>query len=284
MPNTIIDFLVEQEYLSVDWQKNAFVMGILRQMIAGGAFFSATQKSYIVNIPGSHLANVETTQLGDLSRIPSIVNIVDVDSTLLSLVSDSADDTLEGTGAQKIDVVYCDTEGVQKCKIVDMDGVTAVPLGISDIDSIQWIHVSQKGSNTNGVAIGNISLVDTDTELIVYEYISAGGNQSLTAHWHVPSGGIGVLFDWSFSALKKGVEFYLRATAHRCSRELTSDSIFLFQDFAVGELSTVGTRPLGPLYLPAGCKVKISCKADAAGGVAGGSFAVGWIPVNTKNT
>lgn len=278
--DTIFSKLVEAKYLPAGYPVHAIRLQELRSTVGSGGFVGETSgiPSYMISIPGSHEANIPTTTLGDISRIPGVVVIPEPDGVLVSLVSDSADDTFAGTGAQEVEIVYLDSTGVQQHVTCSMGGLTPCDITGVDIQKVQWVHVVKMGNNANQVAQGNISLVDTGTGLVVYEYITAGGNQSLSAKWHVPSGGFGILFDWAYSGLKKRVDFYLRATVHREDRTLIDNGLFMFQDFGVAESSPGPEQQVGPLYLPPGSSVKISGKADIIGGEAGCSFGAGWIP------
>lgn len=276
MSDTIFSKLQANGYLPIGFPVHGIKLEDLRASVASGGFSSDNGDSYVINIPGSHDQDVDTAQLGDLSDIPAVVTIPNPGGTALSIVSSSVNDTIAGSGAQKVTVFYLNDDFLQTFKTVDMNGQTAVPLGLSDIQNVEYTHTSQVAV-LGGVAAGNISLVDTATGTIVYEYIKAGNNQSTSARWTVPDNGFGILFDWTYSGLKKRIDFFLRATCHRVSRELI-ENVFLFQDVARSENTTGPSRKIGPLYLPPRCQVKISVKADGNGGEAGGSFGVGWVP------
>lgn len=232
--------------------------------------------SKVVKIPGFHEADVETTQLGDLSLIPDIIILPTPGGIQMEVVSDNvADDNdvgggTPGTGILSINIHYLDTNFDEQTETVLMDGTNPVNTTASDIQSIQWLHAQTVG--TAEVAVGNISLRNT-AGTVTYEYIAAGGNQSLTSRYTIPNAKKGYLLNWHGDGLKKRIEFYLRATCDRDSRALLP-GVFLFQDFAVAEASNTGTLEGDGLRFPAQCIVKISTKADANSGEAGGAFSL----------
>lgn len=227
----------------------------------------------IFNIPGRHDANVETTALGDISTIPNVVVLPSPGGAQLEIVSSSALDAApSGDGVRSVNIHYLDTSFVEQMECVLTDGATPVNTVATDIQEVQWIHTKTIGDTANGVAVGNISLRSTDG-VITYEYIEAGGNQSLSSRYTVPAAHTGYLLFWNYSAIKKRVDFYLRSTNMRFDRSLLP-GVFLFQDFGMGEVSVSGALPLNFLEIPATATIKISGKADTAGGEAGASFSI----------
>lgn len=231
----------------------------------------------IINIPGFHEADVETAQLGDLSLMPGVVVLPTPGGIQLEAVSDSIQDDDDiagspGTGIRSIRVHYLDTSFNEQSEDVLLNGTTPVDTVATDIQTVQWIHTLAIGSGAGGVADGNISLRNT-LGTITYEYIGAGGNQSLSARITIPNAKKGYLLNWHCSGLKKRIAFYLRATCMRSDRSLLAN-VFLFQDFEVCEASNSGLLDGLGLQFPAQCGVKISCKADGNGGEAGGGFSL----------
>lgn len=82
--------------------------------------------------------------------------------TQMYIQSDSADDDTAGTGAQQITIEYFSLAwGQKKTTTVDMDGITQVTLGVSDIYRIHKMYVN-RGSN----AAGEITLTNGDESIL----------------------------------------------------------------------------------------------------------------------
>lgn len=181
-----------------------------------------------------------------------------------------------GTGIIEVDIYYLDSNGVEQEERVRMAGQTPVATVATDIDFVQWSHTYRVG--TNGVAVGNISIRHT-SDTPTYEYIAAGGNQSLSGRYKIPTGYTGYVTGWQCSGFAQKMDIRLRATVERWPRN-TISNVFLFQDIAVLLNAASGYRPFGvPLSIPAGTVVKMSAIAAAGvDGDASGSFDVTLIP------
>jgi len=107
-------------------------------------------------------------------------------STSMAVVSDNANDTLAGTGAQIAYIEYLDTNYNQYTTTIAFSGLaysTFTPTNILRINNF-WVHQSGTGRK----AAGNLSLVDTATHAIVYGYITAGFTYSRSSIYTVPAG------------------------------------------------------------------------------------------------
>ena len=221
------------------------------------------------SIPGRKNA-LSSTVLDDITQIPSTTVVPTPGGIQLEAVSDG-DDTSGGVGALTIDLHYLDTAGAEQVETITMNGVTPVNTVATDIDFVQWAHTKTVGSS--GVADGNISIRNT-AGTVTYEYIAAGGNQSLSAKYKIPTGKKGYIVGWHCSGITKRIDFRLRATVERFDRSLISD-VFLFQDSVVLQDAASGWIPFEvPLQCAAGSIVKISGISDAAGGDAGAAFSI----------
>lgn len=221
------------------------------------------------SIPGRK-DSVSQSVLDDLSEIPATTSVPDPGGIQMEIVSSSAnDDDDGGTGTRSIMVVYLDTSGAEQTEIVLTSGTTPVDTVAVDMEKIQWIHTMTVGSG--GVSAGNISLRDT-SGATTYAYITAGGNQSLIGKYTVPTGKTGYILGWQASSISQKIDIRLRATVMRVDRSLLP-GIFLFQDIAILNNAASGWIPFNvPLKCPAGAQIKISGKASAANGDAGGQF------------
>ena len=223
----------------------------------------------IVAIPGLHNANIETTQYGDISLIPSVVILPTPTGIGLELISSSANDTAAGTGIQSVDIHYLDaTTFLEKTETVAMNGLTAVVAAETNFGPIQWIHAQTVGAGE--VAAGNISL-QTVGGGTVYEYLAAGGNQSLSSRYTIPADKTGIMLNWHVSGMRKRIDFQLRATCDRLTRTLLP-GVFLFQDTESCESSTSGLLDGKGMMYPSKCVIKVSATAAAVGGEGASSF------------
>ena len=236
-----------------------FLIEVARGNVAGMKMYA---------IPGRK-NSISSAVLDDLTQIPGTTVVPSPGGIQLEIVSDNANDTSAGTGVQTLDIHYLDTNGDEQDETVTMDGTTPVNTVATDIDFVQWMHTKTVGSNT--VSVGNISLLDTGG-VVTYEYIAAGGNQSLSARYMVPSGKTGYITGWQSSSVVKRVDIRLRATVERFDRTIVP-GVFLFQDNVVLNDAVSGWLPFDVwLKVPAGGEVKISGISAAAGGDAGGKF------------
>lgn len=220
------------------------------------------------SIPGRRDA-VGTTDLEDLTQTGNTVMPRPAGATI-DLVSANGNDTVAGSGIQVIHVEYLDINGDEQTQSVNTNGGTVADIGSGAIYDIQWVHAVQVGSNT--VAEGNITIVDQATGLIVYEQISAGGNQSLSGRYKIPNSKTGFIIGWQASAITRKIDFRLRADVDRQDRSLHA-LVFNFQDAVVLEQTASGWIPFwAPLKCPALSTIKISAVSFTGAGDAGGQF------------
>lgn len=242
------------------WIPSDFYLEISRGNVTGMKLYS---------IPGRS-DSVSTIALEDISQVPATTILPNPGGVQLELVSSSGNDTAAGSGVQSVDIHYLDSAGVEQEETIIMAGAVPVLTVGTDLDVIQWIHTRTIGT-VGGVAAGNISLRDVGGGT-VYEYIAAGGNQSLTCRYTVPAAKTGFVLGWEASGITKRIDFRLRATVERFDRTLTPD-VFLFQDAVVLQDSPSGWRPFKtPPLIPASGVAKVSAVSAAAGGDAGASF------------
>jgi len=238
-----------------------FLFEVARRNISGIKMYS---------IPGRK-DTVSTTVLDDLTEVPATTVLGSPGGVQLEVVSSNAadDGAPVGTGVRTLEFHYLDSSNAEQSETVIMNGTTAVTTSATDITFIQWAHTKSVGSN--GVAVGNISIRGLGAGT-VFEYVTAGGNQSLSGRYKVPAGKKGYVVGWQASGITKKVDLRLRATVERYDRALIP-GIFLFQDILVLDNATSGYIPFYvPLLMPAGAEIKLSAKSGAAGGDAAGQF------------
>ncbi len=233
-------------------------------------------KHRLFTIPGRK-DSVSTTVLDDITQVPGTTVLGNPGTFTgsggvgLEIVSSSTNDDGNpvGSGVRTVDIHYLDETGAEQEETVTMDGQTVVTTTATDIAAIQWIHAKTVGAG--GVAAGNISLQGLSGGT-VWEYVLAGGNQSLSGRYHIPVGHTAIIIDWSISALNQKIDLRLRATCDRFTRTLTP-GVFLFQD-AMVLLSSILTERCVVAKVPALATVKISGISFTAAGDAGVSFRI----------
>jgi hypothetical protein len=196
----------------------------------------------------------------------------------MRLVSSSANDTLAGTGAQKMMIHYLDASYIEHSEIISMNGTTPVTTVATNILRINSFHIYQSG--TGGTSAGNISLTNT-AGTITYAYLDLNYNESRMAVYTIPAGKTLYLNHWQGSSgTTTGNHFTriaLRATSH--------SGILLNTFNAIDEVGTMNggdniTFPI-PIAIPATADVKITAISDSssADAIVMGAFH-GWIENN----
>jgi hypothetical protein len=175
----------------------------------------------------------------------------------------------EGTGIQTVEIEYLDSSGDEARASFTLNGTTAVNIG-SAVHDIQWMHSTAVG--TGGVAAGDIKVRDVSTGAIVYEQISEGGNQSLSARYKVPNGKTAYITGWHVSAVSREIDFRLRADVNRATREIQS-GVFNFQDVMVLDDVASGQIPFFvPLKCPQLSTIKVAALSFVGNGDGGCQF------------
>jgi hypothetical protein len=237
----------------------------------------------ILNAPGNCTRVIAGRKFGissagfdDLTEIPGVTIVSEPNNEQLRIVSSHANDAAGEIGIQSVDMFYLDGAGLEKFETIVLNGTTPVNTVATDITFVQWIHTRTVGSS--GVAVGNISVQDL-TGSTVFEYIVAGGNQSLSGRYKVASNVTGWVHGWQCSGFSQRIDVRLRATVERIPRKLLP-GVFLFQDIIVLKDTASGYRPFPvPLRMPAGTVVKMSAIAEAGiDGDGGGSFDLTVVP------
>jgi len=120
-------------------------------------------------------------------------------NTTMYLVSESAADTLLGTGAQKTKVFYLDDTFTQHVVTVDMNGKLGVQIG-TDVYRINMIYHVQTGSG--GKPAGNIFVTDSlsGADNKCYHGTEIGRQASFQGYLTVPAGKRLMIGGWHTSA------------------------------------------------------------------------------------
>ncbi len=232
----------------------------------------------LYHIMGSRtLGWTSTSVLGDaceyLDTTQANMNTPTVGQTLY-LVSTSASDTSAGTGARTIRTVYLDGSGVQQVRTDTLNGTTPVSIG-TGYSFIQWMEVASVGSGE--VSAGNISISSTNgvaTVATTFEYITSGGNRSLSGRYMVPSDCHGHLVHWDAAAISNTMDTRIRATVFSDDNSLSTVYHFIDRSFLASGMNI--TQGLEYRELPSNCVVKISAKPGGtpAGNKLDASFSI----------
>lgn len=236
-----------------------------------GLFLGKTAK--VFHILGRRAGFTSTTILNDIKEFDNSVAATPTMTGLenLEIVSSSANDTLGGTGTNKVKITYLDTSNnMVESSDVSTNGTTPVSIAWHAND-IYWMESSLDGSNS--VAVGNIVLriVGPGAQL---EQISAGGNKSLSARFTVPAGYTGYVSTWDGSAIVTSgaantdyQELRLRATVDTFTRASTP-GIYHFQDIMFASAQQgVATLDIPFFSMPQLTKIKVSTYSSGTSSV-----------------
>lgn len=222
----------------------------------------------IVHIPGKRTRGFNSTSVlqdiaGYLDTSQDALNAVSTGTTYY-IRSSSAADTAAGTGARTVRIVSLSSTGVQQVTTATLNGTTAVSLG-SGFLYFQWMEVATAGSGN--VAAGNItiaSVTGAPTTAQIVEWITAGGNRSVSGRYMVPLGTTAYLIDWSATAVGGATQdVRFRAKVFADDRTLSADLHFQGTFFLSN--ATSETREMNYLKFPALCELKVSTIPSATG-------------------
>lgn len=244
--NTQSQTLIETISLTNQWQgKHAYNVNILGRRT--NTFLNTTDLNDVCEF----LASGETVYTKPAPADTFVVN------------STSTNDTSAGTGARSVEIYYLDASGNELDVEVTLNGTSDVAVAaLTNCTFIQYMYVKTKG--TLPTADGTITLYNT-AKTIKYEQITAGGNQSLSARYMIPTGYTGYISSWNGGAIRQAQDIRLRATTDKGDRTQTVPG-FLFQDtqFMGADTSFSVSEPF--LSFPAGSEVKVSSIAQATTG------------------
>lgn len=179
----------------------------------------------------------------------------------MEAVSTSPNDTLDGTGVQKLFIHYLNGSKVEESEVLNMSGLTPTPTSALDISRVLSIHTYQAGNLKQ--ADGIISLRHT-SDTPVYSRIAVGQNMSLYTNFTVPLNHTGYIKQWNVSvgntSVGNTVRFSLKATSHLTIPYdfcITQDVVNLPFGFA-----SINYDP--PLRVPGMVDIKVTAIADTS--------------------
>lgn len=199
-----------------------------------------------------------TTQGGTYPWIPA-------GGIALEVVSSNANDTLAGSGVQKVKVTYLDTDYSQQTQILDMAGLTPVPLTDTTILRVNSIRATQVGAN--GVAAGDI-IVRNVGGATIYRQIATGYTRGRGLTYTVPLGKTLYLTSISVSSGYTTAGKVVRWTG-RAQVDDTAPTVKInfFQPFfeIITEDASFHTDFDMPISIPATADLKVSAVSNNAG-------------------
>ena len=186
----------------------------------------------------------------------------------LRVVSTSANDTLAGTGVQRVKIHYLDTNWELQSVEVDMNGTTPVTAVASGVRRVNDFHSLQTG--TLSVSGGDISLETTGTTpeapwtgRQTLGFINTGGNKDMTAVFTVPENKEIFAYEINVSSSNQDQSVRLRSNTDPITRELIQANCFLFQSVDFIGSNNNATQSLDYLRFPSRADIKISSSPTA---------------------
>jgi len=195
----------------------------------------------------------------------------------LEVVSSDANDTVAGTGVQKVKVTYLKSDYSEASETLDMDGATPAPLTYITALRVNSIRATQVG--TGGVAAGLISCRLVGAPATVYRTISAGYTRGRGLVYTVPLGKTlyvtSILVSSGYTTAGKVVRWTARAQVDDTD---TATKINFFQPWfeTITEDTSVDKQFTFPVRIPATADVKVSAMSDGATSFTSG-YMEGWL-------
>lgn len=200
----------------------------------------------------------------------------------MRVVSSSANDTSDGTGAQKIKIEYLDDSNATQTEEVTMAGQTPVNTTATKIRRINRVYISQAG--TGGKSAGKIDVYHFTEATPIYGIISAGKTQSRQLIYTVPAGKTLYITSIAFSSgvgntTASGKFNYVTFTMRACVNPSTGAASTIFYPYnEIGLVNAPWYRELEiPTKIPATADLKISVIGDTAQAVSCNAAIRGWL-------
>jgi len=182
----------------------------------------------------------------------------------LYVVSTSANDASAGTGVRTVQIVYLDASGNLAATTKTMNGTTPVSCG-TGFTFILWMESVTVGAGN--IAAGNISITSTNgaaTVATTFEYISAGGNRSLSGRCKIPTGYSGYLLSWSAASISATMDAQIRTDTLAYDRSLSAGAVHFQDRVFLASGAKQDQAPLWYLKCPAGAVIKVSAIPGSA--------------------
>lgn len=184
----------------------------------------------------------------------------------LEVVSSDANDTLAGTGVQKVKITYLDTTYAQQTQTLNMNGVTPVPLTDTHILRVNSIRATQVG--TNNMSVGQIDCRLVGGAATIYRSIVAGYTRGRGITFTVPLGKTlyitSIAVSSGYTTAGKVVRWIARAQVDDTD---PTTKINFFQPFfeIITQDASFHRDFEMPIKIPATADVKVSAVSNGAG-------------------
>lgn len=177
--------------------------------------------------------------------------ITDTTGKEIEVVSDSVNDTSDGTGARTIRITYLDGLGFQQRATITLNGTTPVATGILGW-RVSFVEVMTAGSGNKNAGNITIRFVAPDNA-VVLNYVRAESSVSATCLYTIPKGKRGTIFNYGMSLTDAGntyAEFSLMLGKPNgieirgcyCAATKTARSDVDLHNFVIPELTDVWVR------------------------------------------
>ena len=195
----------------------------------------------------------------------------------MELVSDSTDDTADGTGARTVKIWYLDSDFIEHTEVITLNGTTPVSTTATDIYRVNAFRILTVGSGAS--AAGNIDIRHLD-DTPIYSRILPGQTRARNSIYTVPSGYTLNLNQVMFSCGSSTGGHYCMFTLNASydDRIGVVDGMFYpYYEIGIEDGAFESCVDI-PVRLPAGTDVKVSVKGDAsnANAICTGSYR-GWL-------
>jgi len=184
----------------------------------------------------------------------------------LEVVSASADDTVAGTGVQKVRVSYLDTDYSAQTQIISMAGATPVALTDTTILRVNALRATQVGAG--GVAAGLITCRLVGGAATIYRSISLGNTRGRGATYTVPLGKMlyltSIAVSSGYTTAGKVVRWVGRAQVDDTAPTVRIPFFQPFFEIMTQDSAFVRQFEM-PIRIPATADLKISAVSNGAG-------------------
>ena len=153
----------------------------------------------------------------------------------LEISSTDANDSSAGTGVRTVEIIYLNTNWVEKSVVVSLNGTTAVTAVASGVRRVNDMYSVTCG--TNGVAAGDLTLTTLSGDSIespwsgtqTFRYIGSGGNKDRTCLYTVPLNKSVYIDTMTNSSANQDQDIRLRANVNPNTRLFVESNVYLFQ-------------------------------------------------------
>ncbi len=182
----------------------------------------------------------------------------------MEVVSSSANDTLAGTGVQKVKVTYLDNTYAERTETINLNGATPVAMAATNILRVNSLRATQVG--TGKAAAGTITCRMIGGAATVYMSIAAGFTRERCLVYTVPLGKTLYVTSIAISSGHTTAGKVVRWTGRATMDDTDGAVIGFFQPwFEMITMDASFYREFEmPIKFPATCDIKMSATSDGA--------------------